>query len=208
MQGAGTYMARDAGVRARPWDREKFSNVGRREAKLKPTTRLPAYLADPSQNRWDSDSGQWAPASSQVGAHYGGGAASAPAGGRVAAMRRAEVVGQAGYARGDHDNVWQRSSDAFGDHYADALGPVDLGAERIKHHKEQGREVGDTLRWAPRANSKTAALARFHADQAAQEGIGGGGSGGDGGSFFCGGGDDGGRHDRESRTHAPNRRRI
>lgn len=191
-------MGRDAGVRARPWDRDKFKSVGRHEVKLKPSTRLPSYLADPSQNRWESDSSVWATASSQVGAHYG----SKADGQRVATLRRAEAGGAARFERGDVDKVWQRSSDAFGGHYCnDALGLVDIGAERIKHHKTQAHEVGDTLRWAPRADdSKSAAKARLIAEHAARssaettdtlrwrEGS--------------------GHEDRESRTNAPDKRRI
>ena len=196
MQGAGTFMARDAGVRACPWDREKFSNIGRRETRLKPSTRLPSYLADPSQNRYESDTSVWASASSQYGAHY---AATAPAGGR-AAQRRSEAA-TSGYAPGPGENVWQRTSDAFGRHYgsSDALGPVDLSVERIKHHKASPKkEAADTLRWVPRQNDgKSAALARFHAAHAE-----------DGATDTLRWRADGTREDRDSRTHAPDRRRI
>ena len=95
--------------------------------------------------------------------------------------------------------MWQRTSDAFGGHYgSDALGPVDLGVERIKHHKAAPKEVGDTLRWAPRHNDgKSAALARFHADHADDEAT-------DTLRWRA----NGVREDRDSRTHAPDRRRI
>ncbi|KAL3902914.1 MAG: hypothetical protein SGPRY_011876 [Prymnesium sp.] len=165
MNGAGTFMARDAGVRACPWDREKFKRVGRHETKLKPPTRVPSYLADPSQDKWDNSTRSWLPASAQVGAHYG--CATAPAGGRLASQCRTD----ASQLREESDAVWQRSSDAFGAHCnSDALGLVNLRDERIKFHKGQKRtEVDDTLRWVAHSNSKSEALARFNEDQATKK---------------------------------------
>ncbi|KAL1526651.1 hypothetical protein AB1Y20_015355 [Prymnesium parvum] len=195
MNGAGTFMAQDAGVRARPWDRHKFSTVGRHEARLKPSTRLPPYLADPSQGQWANDTSSWLPASAQVGAHCG--AATAPAGGRAALQRRTQAAGAAQFERGDTDSPWQRSSDAVGGHYGkDALGAVNLGSERSRYRRTNAAEIDDTLRWVARPNSKSESRARFLAEQLEKE------------KEHPLTRAPGAREDRASRTQPPDRRRI
>ena len=143
-------LAASAGARARPWDQHRLSSVGKREAKLQPRVRVPAYLSDPSQHQWVNESNQWAPASSQYGA-FAAAAGSAPGGTQVLKVHRTEASGRAAFERGDCDNPWQRSSGAIGSHCGrDSLGPVDLAAEQASRSGRDKKEAADTLRWVPR----------------------------------------------------------
>ena len=102
---------------------------------------------------------------------------------------------------GDTHSMWQRSSDAFGGAFkSDALGPVNLGAERVKHRTVvPPKEVGDTLRWTQPNDEKSAALARFYAHAEASKSE---------AKDTLRWRPDGTRGDQVSRTQAPDKRRI